>query len=137
MSNTLFIPLGLSNTLLLRRFAPEIGGYCLNLSGFRGYWTIRPRHLHGITTFICDICKATFAENGNLKSHIGSVHEGKKPFKCDICSAKFTENGSLKKHIALVHEGKKPFKCAICDAKFSRKPYLNSHIASAHELKMP
>ena len=29
---------------------PEVGGYCLNLSGFGAHWAIRPRHAHGIDT---------------------------------------------------------------------------------------
>ena len=58
---------------------------------------------------------------------------GKKPFKCDICSKDFAENGNLKRHFTSVHEGEKPHKCDICDANFTQKSKLQAHITSVHE----
>ena len=46
-----------------------------------------------------------------LRTHIASVHEGKKPFKCSRCNYGFASNGDLNRHISAVHEGKKPYKC--------------------------
>ena len=40
-------------------------------------------------TFMCEICSISFARKTNLKEHIESVHEGKKPFKRDIFDAFF------------------------------------------------
>ena len=34
------------------------------------------------------------------------VHEGKKPFECAVCSSEFSKIGDLKTHIGMVHEGK-------------------------------
>ena len=73
----------------------------------------------------------------DLNQHIGSVHEGEKPFECSTCTSKFSEKSKLNKHIASVHEGKKPFECTICNSKFSQKGNLNSHIASIHKEEKP
>ena len=51
-----------------------------------------------------------FTAKQRLKSHIVSIHEGKKGFKCTICDARFARKGEMNVHIASVHEGKKPFK---------------------------
>ena len=48
-----------------------------------------------------------------LKTHVASVHEGKKPFRRDICDYSCSLKGSMnnmEKHVAAVHEEKKPFK---------------------------
>ena len=39
----------------------------------------------------CNTCYSTFKTKRNLKSHIVSVHEGKKPFKCIICDTSLRE----------------------------------------------
>ena len=50
------------------------------------------------------MCTAKFSQNGHLKVHISSIHEGNKPSKCDICTKKYTRNENLKSHIASIHE---------------------------------
>ena len=72
----------------------------------------------------CQICDSSLKSKRNLKNHIASVHERKKPFKCIICDTSFTTKQSLKNHIASVHEGKKPFQCNICDANFAQNYQL-------------
>ena len=42
----------------------------------------------------CEICDAWFANKTRLKSHIASVHEGKKPHKCEICDVGFFQKGT-------------------------------------------
>ena len=69
------------------------------------------------------------AVKGNLKSHVDSVHEGKKPFKCENCDYSCAEKGDLQKHITSVHEGKKPFNCESCDYKFAHKSDMKRHVA--------
>ena len=107
-------------------------------------------------TYWCYICGTRFARKFNLKSHIKTVHEKRKPFKCYICNKSFVRNDILKKHITSkheqkqpffcsvnndnfqesVHEGNKPFKCLICNDSFARKTFLKNHIASMHELRV-
>ena len=37
-------------------------------------------------------CGKVFSQKHDLKGHIESVHEEKKPFQCDVCGARFSEN---------------------------------------------
>ena len=36
-------------------------------------------------TFECEFCANNYSNKSNLKSHIASVHEEKKPNQCNIC----------------------------------------------------
>ena len=73
------------------------------------------------TCLKCDICSSLFKTKRQLKKHIESVHEGKKPFKCNICDVSFSQKHNLETHVVSVHEGKKPFKCDKCDSSFTAK----------------
>ena len=59
-----------------------------------------------------------------MKTHVKSVHEGKKPFKCDICDYNFSQKGDMKRHVESVHERKNPFKCDICNYCCFLKPQM-------------
>ena len=61
-------------------------------------------------SFECDICGKVFDEEQNFKSHIESVHEGKKPYECDICGKVFNGKQNFKSHLKSVREKKKPYK---------------------------
>ena len=63
----------------------------------------------------CSICGYTTSLKGNLKTHIDSIHSGKKSHKCLICNYTTAYKAHLKQHTEAVHEGKKPHKCFICD----------------------
>ena len=71
------------------------------------------------TSLKCDACGSSFKKRQNLKMHIQSVHERKKPFKCNFCDTSFSQKGHMNYHIKFVHEGKKPFLCNVCDTAFS------------------
>ena len=43
------------------------------------------------------------------------VHEGIKPYQCPKCYEGFTQTGNLKPHIKTIHEGKKPSECEFGD----------------------
>ena len=81
----------------------------------------------------CEICNKTFSTKGNLKKHVSSVHERKKPFECEICNKVFFEKGTLKIHISSVHEKKKSFECDICEKTFAVKDKLKRHVSFVHE----
>ena len=49
------------------------------------------------------ICYKVFTDKSNLKTHVDSVHERKKPFLCTICDTGFGSNQGLKKHIFRKH----------------------------------
>ena len=77
----------------------------------------------GKKPFSCNCCDGTFATKQQLKIHFEGVHEKKKPHKCEICDVFFGKKGHLNKHIKLVHEKKKPFQCHLCDTCFSGQPH--------------
>ena len=53
------------------------------------------------------ICDYGCYQKSDMKLHVASVHEGKKPIKCDICDYGFYRKSDIKLHAASVHGGKK------------------------------
>ena len=51
--------------------------------------------------------------------------------ECSQCDYKATQQGNLQTHIKSVHEGQK-FPCPHCEYKATRKTLLGSHIKSVH-----
>ena len=72
--------------------------------------------------FQCNQCSHKAKKNGNLTTHIKSIHEGVK-FPCAQCNYKATQEGNLLTHIKSIHEGVK-FSCDQCDYKASSKGLL-------------
>ena len=91
----------------------------------------------GKKPFKCSVCDYKCSEGGQLKRHISSVHERERPFKCDICEATFAGKNNVVIHIARIHEGKNPFSCNICKATFKTHKGLKEHCATVHEKKKP
>ena len=67
-----------------------------------------------------------------MTRHVGSVHEGKKPFKCEICDFRCSLKGTMKSHVESVHEGKKPFKCDICNYCCFLRHQMKQHVKKKH-----
>ena len=61
------------------------------------------------------------SQKGDLKKHVVSVHEEKKPFKCEICDYSCSLKNNMKRHVESVHEGKKAFKCDLKKSERQRK----------------
>ena len=53
--------------------------------------------------WICTLCNSTYNRKDNLKSHIDTVHKGKKKFFCELCNKGFLRKIHLQTHIAGVH----------------------------------
>ena len=62
------------------------------------------------STIVCEICCKTFSGMQSMKSHVESIHEGKKPFKCNICEKGFTKKVTLNGHIESFHQQNNPLK---------------------------
>ena len=87
--------------------------------------------------------------SGLLKTHIETVHEGKKEHVCDWtgengqpCHQAFGRKNTLKRHIETVHEGKKEHVCdkagadgQPCHQAFGQKSSLTRHIETVHKGK--
>ena len=70
--------------------------------------------------FKCNICDASFTKKGNLNVPILS-------FKCNTCEPSFAWKYDLKEHITSVHEGKKPYECNICNTSSAKRNHLKTH----------
>ena len=85
------------------------------------------------TKYICTLCNKAFVTKSSLKTHIESVHEGKRPHKCNKCELRLVKISHLNSHLESVHEKNKPFKCEICDYSCSQKFNLKRHFELVHE----
>ena len=83
--------------------------------------------------FKCDICNAKFSNNGNLKTHIKTIHAKIKNYECDKCNFTFSCNSHLKRHIKSIHLNIKDIKCVQCDFKCSENIGLKRHIKQVHQ----
>ena len=52
---------------------------------------------------ICNICNKAFDRKSNLRKHMETIHEGKRPHLCTICGADFSQQQHLKRHIESIH----------------------------------
>ena len=50
------------------------------------------------------MCKSTFTDQGNLRRHKLTKHEGA-TYDCYQCPAQFGNHGTLRRHILTEHEG--------------------------------
>ena len=55
--------------------------------------------------WICTICNSTYNRKDNLKSHIDTVHKGKKKFFCELCNKGFLRRVHLQTHAAVHDKG--------------------------------
>jgi len=64
----------------------------------------------------CDICGATFHDNGKLLKHQKEHEDKVEEWKCEVenCGKIFKKKNSWVHHVNIFHEGKKPFKCDVC-----------------------
>lgn len=77
----------------------------------------------------CPSCKKKFSTNGNLKNHILTIHEKKRPFKCTHpnCDKSYSNKSRLEVH-ERTHSGIRPYVCHICSKTFNEKGNLKTHI---------
>jgi len=120
------------------------------------------RH-ENLKPFKCQLCKQTFSQKCNLKTHIhrvhneaegpmeeieddkaqnknnlnlhqSNLHKNLKPFECQICQKSFSTKNHLKRHRQEVHEKLKPHKCPKCKKCFTRKDDMRVHMKRRHTI---
>ena len=81
----------------------------------------------------CEYCGKRFPNNGNVRRHIRTVHNGERNYQCSQCERKFQQKSSLERHTGS-HErgfswkaGEGSYTCDLCDKAFSNKSNLNKH----------
>ncbi|QPG75727.1 hypothetical protein FOA43_003087 [Brettanomyces nanus] len=81
-------------------------------------------------------CDKTFSRRMNLKSHIQSSHEHKKPFQCSVCLKTFARHSDRRRHENNQHKTASGFVCGGllkngqrwgCGKVFKRKDGLIAH----------
>lgn len=80
--------------------------------------------------YVCEICGATFIQNGHKKIHMRS-HTGERPFICATCGMAFKCQSTLAKH-EIRHLQRKPYPCSQCDRSFPTPYTLKEHTNSFH-----
>ena len=73
----------------------------------------------------CNYCGKPFAEKGDLRRHIQSVHEGVK-YACNQCDKQLSDQSKL------TRQGVK-YACKQCDKQFAEQYSLNKHIKYVHQ----
>ena len=76
----------------------------------------------------CPCCEFTGEAKIDVKKHIDKVHEG----KCNICQAVFKTTKNLKNHVFSVHEKRKPYKCSSCHYRSTFMENVGKHIKRMH-----
>ena len=74
-----------------------------------------------------------FTEDGSLKKHIRTIHEGHKDYKCESCGKSFSHANQLMRHIHGIHEDLIDYKCESCSKSFSYARHLKKHAQKTHE----
>ena len=143
--------------------APEIAAYCdaLEWAAFKrepesddempiGSEIIATAEAHSTTDNLVSLSPSKKRKlSGHLKTHIETIHEGKKAQVCDKtgvdgqpCNKAFIWQSHLKRHIKTVHEGKKEHVCdrtgadgQPCNKTFGLKGDLKRHTKIVHEGK--
>ena len=88
----------------------------------------------------CSECTSIYSSKKNLRLHIKTVHEVKKPHNCTLCGTAFGLKKGLKNHLGFMHgddANRRPYLCSQCGSNFKEKGELKSHIDEVHDGKKP
>ncbi|XP_019619748.1 PREDICTED: zinc finger protein 85-like [Branchiostoma belcheri] len=106
---------------------------------------MKERHPHN-TSKICigkginnSYCKRSYTKMSNLKTHIQSYHESRRPFSCtqQDCSKTFAHEISLRRHVKAVHDAKTSLPPRKPRKVGKRKSNFASRLTGYKEKKTP
>lgn len=78
----------------------------------------------------CPLCSKTYAQKGNLKTHVNAVHKNIR-YECSVCCKKFATKHYLNKH-ENIHTRKRLYQCYLCSKNFTALSNLSAHISALH-----
>jgi KRAB domain-containing zinc finger protein len=95
-------------------------------------------HCGGVPlAFTCEHCGKSFPKKYQMKIHIQSVHEKKKPYPCSDCDKMYPTESTLKVHINAKHTKEIKYQCPHCSYFTYLKGVIPKHILEVHERAKP
>ena len=80
----------------------------------------------------CQICKKSFCNEKNLKTHIKKYHTTEKIIKCELCDITYENENVLKNHNENQHTKNKIIKCEVCDFTSKDENTIKLHLEKSH-----
>ena len=106
---------------------------CGHLSKTKKAHRLHTRAKHENVKFNCELCEYVTGWPVYLKTHMKSMHEGKKQkYNCEVCGRTFNTKDYLTKHMDAEHSGIR-YSCDKCSYKAKLKIYLKQHTQNKHE----
>ena len=104
--------------------------YCEFETKWTSYLKTHIKTIHEGKKFKCNQCDYEASKKVNLLKHISTVH-GVDRYPCTKCDYKATQKANLQRHIDSVHEGIR-YTCELCNYTATRKDHLSRHVKQSH-----
>jgi len=96
-----------------------------NVKGRKASLEIKPILLDGKVE--CNVCRKTFTNLNNFKTHRKYTHSSYRPHQCSKCPANFKFRRHLREHTSAVHLKLKPYVCDKCGKSFTKNENMRRH----------
>ena len=81
---------------------------------------------------VCKVCKKSFCNEKNLKTHIKKYHTEEKIIKCELCKITCKDEDELKAHNKSNHTNNERYMCKTCKITFETENALKTHMNKTH-----